>query len=79
MPPDRLVLAGRHRFSRYQLAFDLTEVADSATHLRATTHADIYRALVIGTGAHVVATTGILRSIHRPAMSIARARSSGSF
>jgi hypothetical protein len=63
MPTDRLVLAGRHRFSRYQLAFDLSDAADDATYLRATTHAEfpgvrgrVYRALVIGTRLHVVAT-----------------------
>jgi hypothetical protein len=75
VPPDRLTLVGRHRFARYQLAFDLTDAADGATHLRATTHAEfpgvrgrVYRALVIGTRAHVVATTHILRSIRRRAL-----------
>ena len=78
LPPDRLTLVGRHRFARYQLAFDLTDAADGITHLRATTHAEfpgirgrVYRVLVIGTGAHVVATTRILRSIRRRALSIA--------
>lgn len=78
VPPDRLTLVGRHRFARYQLAFDLTEEANDATHLRATTHAEFpglrgraYRALVIGTRAHVVATTSILRSIRRRATIVA--------
>jgi hypothetical protein len=73
--PDRLTLVGRHRFARYQLAFDLTDAADGTTHLRATTHAEFpglrgraYRTLVIGTRAHVVATTRILRSIRRRAL-----------
>lgn len=78
--PDRLALVGRHRFAHYQLAFDLTEAAGGTTHLRATTHAEfpgvrgrIYRALVIGTRLHVVATTRILRAIRRCAESIAAA------
>jgi hypothetical protein len=80
VPPDRLTLVGRHRFARYQLAFDLTATADGATHLCASTHAEfpgvrgrVYRALVIGTRAHVVATTHILRSIRRRAGPIAGA------
>lgn len=83
--PDRLVLVGRHRFSRYQLAFELTDGADGATELCATTHAEfpgvrgrVYRALVIGTRLHVVATTRILRSIRRRAITIAVDRPSGS-
>lgn len=77
-PPDRLTLVGRHRFARYQLAFDLTEAADSGTELRATTHAEFpgfrgraYRALVIGTRAHIVVTSYILRSIRRRATIVA--------
>lgn len=73
--PDRLTLVGRHRFARYQLAFDLTDAAGGATELCATTHAEfpglrgrVYRSLVVGTRAHVVATTHILRSIRRRAM-----------
>lgn len=75
VPPDRLTLVGRHRFARYQLAFDLTDAAEGTTHLRATTHAEFpglrgraYRALVIGTRAHLVATTRILRAIRRRAL-----------
>jgi hypothetical protein len=84
VPVNRLTLTGRHRFSRYQLTFDLTDEADSATHLRATTHAEfpglrgrIYRGLVIGSAAHALATTHILRSIRRRALSIARSLPSG--
>jgi hypothetical protein len=75
VPPERLTLAGRHRFARYRLVFDLAEVVDGSTELRAITHAEFpglrgsaYRALVIGTRAHVVATTHILRSIRRRAL-----------
>jgi hypothetical protein len=75
VPPDRLTLAGRHRFARYQLVFDLSEAANSGTELRATTQAEFpglrgraYRALVIGTRAHVVATTSTL-DMERPGQS----------
>jgi hypothetical protein len=69
---QRLVLAGRHRFSRYMLAFELSDMRDGATLVRAQTYAAfpgpagrLYRALVIGTRAHVVATNHMLRSIRR--------------
>ncbi len=85
VPPNRLTLVGRHRFARYRLAFDLADAADGATRLRATTYAEfpgvhgfIYRALVIGTRLHVVATTHILRSIRGRADSIAGALPAGS-
>lgn len=72
VPRDRLTLAGRHRFSRYELVFDLQDAADDSTVLCATTyaafpgpHGRVYRALVIGTGAHVVATGRILRAVEQ--------------
>jgi hypothetical protein len=74
VPGEQLSMAGRHRFSRYRLVFDLSDIADGATQLSARTFAVFpgrrgrsYRALVIGTGAHVVATKQILRSIRRSA------------
>ncbi len=74
-PTDRLILIGRHRFSRYMLAFDLADTTDGTTRLSAKTyaafpgvHGRIYRALVIGTGAHAVATDRIVRSIQRLAI-----------
>jgi hypothetical protein len=74
-PTARLTLIGRHRFSRYMLAFDLADASDGITRLSAKTyaafpgvHGRIYRALVIGTGAHAVATDRIVRSIRRLAM-----------
>jgi hypothetical protein len=71
--PDRLVLAGRHRFSRYRLTFELEDgPAESETTLRAVSHAEFpglhgkaYRAAVISSGLHVVATKRILDSIRR--------------
>jgi hypothetical protein len=80
-PGERLTLGGRHRFSRYLLTFVLADAADGATQLRALTHAAfpgvrgrIYRALVIGTPAHRVATRRILRSIRRRSIDLAGGR-----
>jgi hypothetical protein len=74
-PNERLTLVGRHRFSRYMLAFELTDASDRVTLLSARTHAAfpgvhgrVYRALVIGTHAHVIATRHVLRSIRRLAV-----------
>lgn len=71
VPVERLALVGRHRFSRYRLVFELAD-ADGGTQLRAQTyavfpgiHGRAYRALVIGTRLHVVATNHLLRSVRR--------------
>jgi hypothetical protein len=75
VPQQQLSMAGRHRFSRYRLVFDLSDAADGETRLSARTYAEfpgrrgrVYRALVIGTKAHVVATNQILRSIRRSSL-----------
>lgn len=69
VPAERLVLAGSHRFSRYRLELELSDAADGATRLTALTyaafpglHGAAYRALVIGTRIHVLATRRLLRS-----------------
>lgn len=67
--PERLALSGRHRFSHYELAFELT--GDGAnSSLRARTSAEFpglsgraYRALVIGSGAHKLIVRHLLRSV----------------
>jgi hypothetical protein len=71
VPPRRLALTGRHRFSRYALVFEL-DPHGQQTVLRALTyarfpgpHGRVYRLLVIGTRLHVVATRRLLRSIRR--------------
>jgi hypothetical protein len=71
-PTQSLTLVGRHRFSRYMLKFELTDAGQGATQLRAQTYAQfpgfrgqVYRALVIGSRAHVVATNHVLRSVRR--------------
>ena len=68
-PGRRLELRGRHRFASYALTF----VVDGA-QLRARTHAEfpgvlgkLYRAGVIGSGAHAVVTRRLLRRIVRTA------------
>jgi hypothetical protein len=66
-PGRRLVLGGRHRFSRYTLTFVIED-----GFLRAQTHAAfpgvlgrLYRAAVIGSGAHRVVTRRLLRQVVR--------------
>lgn len=73
-PGRKLTLAGRHRFSRYQLVFGLV-AAEGGTVVTARTfaefpgiHGRIYRVLVIGSRAHVVATRHILRAVRRKAL-----------
>jgi hypothetical protein len=68
--PSRLALAGRHRFSRYALVFELEPIGDAWTRIRALTwaafpgpHGRAYRALVIGTGAHRLVVRRLLRQI----------------
>lgn len=65
-----IVLVGQHRFSRYRLVFELTDAAGGGTLVHAHSyaafpglHGRAYRALVIGTGLHVVATNYMLRAI----------------
>lgn len=72
-PPWRLALEGRHRFSRYQLTFEI-EPAGAVSRVRAVTHAEfpglrgaLYRAAVIGSGGHRIITRRILTSIARRA------------
>lgn len=76
-PAERLALAGRHRFSRYRLVFELTDAGGGATRLHAKSYATFpglhgrtYRALVIGTRLHVVATNRILRSVRRRSLDL---------
>ena len=75
IPGEQLDMTGRHRFSRYRLVFALADAADDETQLSARTYAEFprlrgraYRALVIGTRLHVLATNQILRSIRRAAL-----------
>ena len=70
--PDRLVrLTGRHRFARYELVFEVAAAAGGSV-LRARSygvfpglHGRAYRAAVIGTRGHVVATRHLLWQVRR--------------
>lgn len=77
--PNLLALAGWHRFSRYALIFRLEQVDARRTRLRAESraefpglHGQVYRALVIGTGGHVLAVRRLLAGIQRDATAEAR-------
>jgi hypothetical protein len=72
VPLELLELAGRHRFSHYGLAFELRDAGPGRTRIAARSfaefpglHGRIYRALVIGSRLHVVATRGMLSAIRR--------------
>jgi hypothetical protein len=72
VPMRELRMAGRHRFSRYALVFELAQDVGGQTTLKARSYAEfpglhgrMYRALVVGTRAHVVATRHILGSVRR--------------
>jgi len=76
VPPDRLELTGRHRFSTYRLVLTLQDGGGGAgtTVVRATTyaafpgpHGAAYRLLVIRSRLHVVATRRMLDSVRRRA------------
>jgi hypothetical protein len=69
-PPRLLILRGRHRFSRYELRFELDPLKRGCVEVHAKTsatfpgvHGRIYRALVIGSGGHRVAVRRMLTSI----------------
>jgi hypothetical protein len=74
IPGRRLVLAGSHHFSDYELVFSLEPAAGERTRVVAETRAEfpglkgrVYRALVIGTRMHVLVTRRVLRSVARRA------------
>jgi hypothetical protein len=65
-----LVLEGEHRFSRYALIFHLEALPAGRSRVRAETRAAFpgirggaYRALVIGTRAHVLVTKRLLHAV----------------
>jgi hypothetical protein len=71
--PRHLALRGRHRFSRYELSFEIRPGSDGVT-LGARTSAEFpgltgraYRALVIGTGGHRIIVNRMLNAIARSA------------
>ncbi|HVS99480.1 MAG TPA: hypothetical protein VHE08_03110 [Solirubrobacterales bacterium] len=73
-PERRLVLAGSHHFSDYELVFRLEPLGGVRTQVVAETRAEFpglkgraYRALVIGTRMHVLVTRRVLRRVARRA------------
>jgi hypothetical protein len=69
-PPERFALKGRHLFATYRWVFELDAEAPQSTCVRSATwahfpglHGKIYRALVIGTGAHRVVVRRTLKRI----------------
>jgi len=72
--PAELVLTGRHRFSRYELAFQFVPAGPGSTVISAITHAAfpgiggrLYRAAVIGSGGHRFAMRAMLAGLKRRA------------
>jgi hypothetical protein len=68
--PSELVLEGEHRFSRYALVFRFDALPGGTSTVRAETRAAFpglrgraYRALVIGTRAHVLAVRRLLHAV----------------
>ena len=68
--PRRFALRGRHPFAVYRWVFELDDEPAHRTRLRALTWADfpgihvkIYRALVIGTGAHRIMVRRMLKHV----------------
>jgi hypothetical protein len=68
--PTEWALEGNHLFSRYALTFRITTLDDAHCRVRAESSAEfpgprgvMYRALVIGSGGHVVGVRAMLRRI----------------
>jgi hypothetical protein len=69
-----LILDGSHRFARHEMVFELTDLGSGRTELAVVTRAEfpgligtLYRALVIGSGGHVIVTRRLLRAVMREA------------
>jgi hypothetical protein len=70
-----LGLGGRHRFSRYLLTFDLTDLPDGGTRVSARSYGEFpglpglaYRTLVIGSRGHVFSVRHMLQAIRRQSL-----------
>ena len=76
---SELALAGRHRFSDYELVFRIDDLGAGRARLRAETRAifpgrrgAVYRMLLMGTRAHVLATRRLIAAVAREAEARAR-------
>ena len=74
LPPSQLALAGRHRFSVYELRFRIDADGRRQSVLTAESRASFpgiggaaYRALVISSGFHVLAVRRLLADVRRRA------------
>jgi hypothetical protein len=74
---ERIVLAGHHRFARYELAFELRPT-ENGVEVCGRTSAEfpgaagrLYRALVISSGGHGIAVRAMLRRIREAAEQVA--------
>jgi hypothetical protein len=74
-----LALTGRHRFSQYRLVFHIDRGGAGGSEVSASSYAAfpgvwgrLYRALVVGSGLHIVATRRILRGVRDEAESMVR-------
>jgi hypothetical protein len=79
-PLHHLGLGGRHRFSRYLLTFDLSDLPDGGTRVSAHSYGEfpglpgfVYRTLVIGSRGHVLSVRHMLRGIRRRSLTLHRA------
>jgi hypothetical protein len=77
-PQQHLGLGGRHRFSRYLLTFDLTELPDGRTQVSARSYGafpgllgQVYRTLVVGSRGHVLSVRHMLQGIRRQSLGAA--------
>jgi hypothetical protein len=75
--PRSITLRGRHRFSRYELRFEITDGERGGVVLHAHSSAvfpgaagRLYRALVIGTGGHRIAVSAILARVAKRAATL---------
>ena len=69
-PKSELILAGKHRFSEYELIFRLDPMDPGQSRLRAESRAtfpglagSLYRMLAIGTGGHVIGVRRLLSRV----------------
>ena len=69
-PSSKLILAGQHRFSTYELIFRLEPVDPDQSRLRAESRATfpglagrVYRLLAVGTGGHVFGVKRLLSRV----------------
>lgn len=76
-PPVELVLAGRHRFSRYEVAGRLEPIDGATTRVHLTSRASfpglggrLYRLLVVRSGFHVLVVRRLLLAMRRRAESV---------